>query len=344
MSSNKILFITHLAIGDFIYMQPYFKKLAKTNPDFKIDICVDESRCKPFILFKKQPKINSVIDWIKNLEYFNEIFQIPYDKKAFNQFVDNCKEEKYKKVISLGTIRSHRYNYFARQISADGFVIGIKSKQEKYNKLLNLTLRANKPNHHVTELYADWFEKIFNLKLTKEEIFPTIDIPLKWLQEIKEKFFYTKNVKSIFINSFASNAKRSWPIKNVLTLISNLNKNPLFLSSKFIINIPPENNKLVNELTEKLQKNVILFTANKNFFELPAMVANCSFVISVETSTMHIAQALKIPQIALMRSKSPDWKPYTIDENRIIFAPDNKKIKDISIEEVEKKLKDYFHE
>ena len=123
-----------------------------------------------------------------------------------------------------------------------------------------------------------------------------------------------------------------------------MNKNPLFLSSKFIINIPPENNKLVNELTEKLQKNVILFTANKNFFELPAMVANCSFVISVETSTMHIAQALKIPQIALMRSKSPDWKPYTIDENRIIFAPDNKKIKDISIEEVEKKLKDYFHE
>ncbi|MEI6243025.1 MAG: Fic family protein, partial [Chlamydiota bacterium] len=81
-------------------------------------------------------------------------------------------------------IRSHRYNYYARQISPNGFVVGIKSKQEKYNKLLDLKLEINKPNHHITELYADWFKKTFNLNLTEEETLPKIDIPAKWLQEI----------------------------------------------------------------------------------------------------------------------------------------------------------------
>ena len=34
----KILFVSHLAIGDFVYLQNYFKLFAQKYPNLKIDL------------------------------------------------------------------------------------------------------------------------------------------------------------------------------------------------------------------------------------------------------------------------------------------------------------------
>ena len=41
---DKILFITHLAIGDFTYLQNYFKAFKDAYPHITIDLWVDEVR------------------------------------------------------------------------------------------------------------------------------------------------------------------------------------------------------------------------------------------------------------------------------------------------------------
>jgi len=56
-------------------------------------------------------------------------------------------------------------------------------------------------------------------------------------------------------------------------------------------------------------KQVQLFSAQENFFQLPAVLSMCQLIISVETAVMHLANAVLVPVIALMRQTSPEWTP-----------------------------------
>jgi ADP-heptose:LPS heptosyltransferase len=72
----------------------------------------------------------------------------------------------------------------------------------------------------------------------------------------------------------------------------------------FVVSAPPE--KLAQTqatLKEYNLKNTQFFSAQENFFQLPAMLSWCDLIISVETAVMHLANAVHVPVIALMRQK-----------------------------------------
>jgi ADP-heptose:LPS heptosyltransferase len=52
-----------------------------------------------------------------------------------------------------------------------------------------------------------------------------------------------------------------------------------------------------------------LFSAEENFFQLPAILSLCDLIISVETAVMHLANAVHVPVLALMRQLNPEWEP-----------------------------------
>ena len=62
------------------------------------------------------------------------------------------------------------------------------------------------------------------------------------------------------------------------------------------------------------------FSAEANFFQLPAMLAQCELIISVETAVMHLANAVHVPVIALMRQKNPEWVPIDRENSTVIIA------------------------
>ncbi|WP_051972039.1 glycosyltransferase family 9 protein [Massilia sp. 9096] len=65
---------------------------------------------------------------------------------------------------------------------------------------------------------------------------------------------------------------------------------------------------------------VRLFSADDHFYQLPAIMALCSLVISVETAVMHLANAMQVPVIALMRRNHPEWAPIDRDNSTVIMA------------------------
>jgi ADP-heptose:LPS heptosyltransferase len=66
--------------------------------------------------------------------------------------------------------------------------------------------------------------------------------------------------------------------------------------------------------------NTAAFSATDHFFQLPAMLARCDLIVSVETAVMHLANAVHVPVIALMRQKNPEWAPIDRAHSVVITA------------------------
>ena len=351
--ADKILFLSHLAIGDFVYLAPYLKKLSEKYPHLKLDFLIDETRGKhSFWSFKFCQKA-SVFDWAEKCSFFSKIYRVCSSKKVFNSVLGQVRRERYPIVVSLASIRLSRYIEYSCEISPDGFIVAVGCGDNKIDKKINVSLEISALSNkdHVSDSYGVWFKELFGLELSKNERLPSIDIPSQWQNNAKgllEKLGVNLNESDekrnlIFINAFASNEKRSWPIKNVEKLISNLKRNSFFSNTVFIVNLSPENiKKHAKTLRNDLLNKIFLFSATENFFQLPAILSFCNLVVSTETSTMHLARSLNIPLVALMRSKNPEWRPYGVSKKDIIFAENKKKIKSISVEVVENKIKHFY--
>lgn len=87
----------------------------------------------------------------------------------------------------------------------------------------------------------------------------------------------------------------------------------------FIINTVPEEMERTKKFFDKHGiQNTYLFSADHNFFQLPAIMSQCDLIISVETAVMHLANAVHVPVIALMRQKNPEWAPVDTANSLVI--------------------------
>ena len=76
-----------------------------------------------------------------------------------------------------------------------------------------------------------------------------------------------------------------------------------------------------------------------NFFQLPAVLSECDLIISVETAVMHLANAVHVPVIALMRQKNPEWVPIDSANSTVITAARRRDwVKAITVDQVMKAL------
>lgn len=359
LKSDKILFITHLAIGDFVYLHNFFKELSVKYPNLKIDIWVDETR-RTFRFWRwNNLKQNSLYEWLGSCSFFNKIYDQTHSPVVFRKSLIKAKKENYPIVVSFVFFRFHKYAKLARVVSPNGFVVGSYKPVSKFclfkkniYKQLVSTIDIGKYNKkHAVHTNFCFFQKVFGLVLKERRLFPTIDIPRDWIIQAKLKFLKLELLKNqigcakvIFINAFAKTKKRCWSMEKLMMFIVELRKDDDFFNAVFVINAPPGQVGKVKKLLRNYSSNRnFLFTADKNFFQLPAIISLCDLVISVETSVIHLAAALKRPTIALMRQKNPESLPYNFDKKFVIWCDKrNDWIKNIEIASVLSKSKEFI--
>lgn len=350
-NADKVLFIVHLAIGDFTYLQNGFKAFAEQFPHIKVDLWIDEVRRTsdaskwPFL------KKYSLYDWAEESDIFNKVYRETYSPELFEKSIKSAQAEKYPLVISLATLRPQNYALLARKIAGvDGFVatMDFKAKfyQLKHRKaresadlLIERACKDRPKNYHISEDYAHWFSQIGVSTLTERERYPFVNIPEEWTQNAKEKLQQWRvkpEQKIVLINHIAKNKRRSWELSQVAELIKKMQKLPEWKDTFFLINGIPQILPEIEQMVEESSlKNSMPFSATDNFFELPAMLAECDLIISVETAVMHLANAVHVPVIALMRLKTPEWQPLNKELTTVIFTPLRKHVmKDISVDRV----------
>ncbi|WP_319636948.1 glycosyltransferase family 9 protein [Janthinobacterium aquaticum] len=199
---------------------------------------------------------------------------------------------------------------------------------------------ADVGRHHISSVYADWFHQLTGLEIPVAERYPFVHIPDSALQQAKAQLrewgVDTQTTPLVLLNPFAKSHKRAWPLERITELIARMQQQPQWRHACFLVNAMPQELASVNAaIAAAGVAQTRAFSAVDNFFQLPAMLAQCNLIISVETSIMHLANAVHVPVIALMRKKNPEWAPFDSASSTIItVARRSDWVKAISVEQV----------
>ena len=199
---------------------------------------------------------------------------------------------------------------------------------------------AAHPDLHISDIYAGWFTQLFGMEIPAAVRYPVLDIADHWMRYAHDQFAawgLRARVRGdmrtdlpapeagklshpvVFLNAFSKSVERSWPLERVIGLIRTMRCDRAWRDAGFVVNVVPEELARARALfDEQGLARTHLFSAEDNFFQLPAILSLCDLVISVETAVMHLANAVHVPVIALMRQKTPEWAPIDKDNSTII--------------------------
>ncbi|SHN43705.1 ADP-heptose:LPS heptosyltransferase [Duganella sacchari] len=332
--AKKILVITHMAIGDFTYMQMCFRALKRAYPHLAIDLWVDERRRTDNPAEWPHLKNYSLFDWLAASPYIDKTYTETYSPALYAQSIAAAQREDYPLVVSFTHMACHRYARLAREISPRGYIVGLKKHKYRFFELskilsilkFNATIplyesqEANVP--HVSDIYAQWFTSAFGLSIPPQDRYPDIHIPDQWMDYARQQLADWKlGAKVVFVNAYSKGEERCWPLERVFALIEEMRSHASWQDAGFIINVVPEELPAAQALYDKMaMPGTHLFSAVDNFFQLPAILSLCSLIVTVETAVMHLANAVHVPVIALMRQNNPEWVPIDRENSTVIHV------------------------
>jgi ADP-heptose:LPS heptosyltransferase len=327
---GKILFVMHPGIGDFCYLQNFFRELAGRFPALEMHLWVGEHRItddpakweglKKFILY----------DWLAACPFFKKIYRNNYNPDGLAAAVIEARAENYPVITTLVLTRWHWYAKLARGICRDGMVISAMRPFDLKGWLRSFPCK--KPDiafpsapanaGHISDIFSWWFQRLFGCGLPLEKRMPFMNIPGEWTRWADGFINKTgaAGKKLVFVNVMAKDWKRCWPLENGIETIRAMRQMPQWKDTVFLLNAMPwDIARFRDTINESGVNNVLPFSAEDNFFQLPSILRKCALIISVETSVMHLANAVRVPVVALMRLKySGLWYPIDTTHTRLV--------------------------
>ncbi|WP_281560800.1 glycosyltransferase family 9 protein [Thalassomonas sp. RHCl1] len=351
--AKRVLFMSPLALGDFLYLKTFLGKIKAEYPHIELDIWQDDNRNnnQSWRLLRSQ----TIEQWIQAETDFTRSYGCCDSAARQRQQINRAQKLNYDLIIIQGGNRGRQYSALAREISPDAFIATYKGSSRYYglldkwdfrhsDKTCQLNKKALPENYHVTDRYYQIIQAISGITLTSPEMMPTLNLPplsvsraSTWL--MKQFSAPARQGPVIFLNHLSTDKKRDWQQKQLFELIYQLGQlNP---DTRFIINITQDHleeiSKAVQSSPELQPFQVVVFTAQSHFFELPSLIAQADLVITVETAIMHFAAATKRPLIAMMRQKKPYWAPPASKTTQVVYTSKKKDhISDIDVDVIVK--------
>ena len=312
----KVLVIqTRYGIGDMLIFLPYLRAISQ------------KTGVKVSMLAKESSKAN---DLFKDENFLDEIIKLDdtNDKiLGFSKLTKEIKNKNFNKVfIFNGSIRYRLLAIFS----------GIKEiYQYPFFTSKDVIFQTAKV---FTENYVN---KVLSSK-------PKLNLNPKSIDEAKNKFNITSEVKNVVLGISASGPTKRWDIKNFIDLAIKLNK---IQNCKFFIAASKDDMELINKLKNSgIGKNCFSLE-NLSIKEILPIIKNCDLYIGNDTGFMHISSALGIKSIGIF-TDSPAYSYSGYSDNIIAIVPVGETLEStthdtlgkdkISFEEVFEKTKKYL--
>lgn len=295
---KSILFLRYDGkIGDMIINTFMFREIKKNYPNIKIGV-LTKNGAKEII------KYNNNID---------KIYE--YKKGEENRIGNIIAKENYDILIDFSEVL--RVNQM-KLINLCKAKVNIGLNKKKWN-IFDISYKKNK-KEHISYLYKKILE-ILNI----DEVNLDYDIIIpKNIDEKIEKLLCNDN-KIIVINPYAASKHRSLNKAKVIELCNEIN-----IENKYKIYIIGEKSKEneINEMIKNLE-GYARYIKLDGILEVASLIKKCDFIITPDTSIVHIGAAFKKPLIAIYRQDTGDY-------NSKVWAPNYKKAKQIFSKDIAK--------
>ncbi|QYR56601.1 glycosyltransferase family 9 protein [Fusobacterium vincentii] len=292
---KSILFLRYDGkIGDMIVNSLMFREIKKVYPNIKIGVVAR----------------GAAIDIIKNNPNVDEIYEYHKDRKKIKDLALKIKEEKYDLLIDFSEML--RVNQMML-INLCGARINIGLDRKDW-KLFDLSIESGKDfkwTEHITKRYLAYLIK---LGLKKENIDISYDIYLK--NEKKYEIFFNKikENKKLILNPYGASKHKSFSIETLENIIN-------YLKDKDIAIILVYFGDKYEELKflEKKYKYVYIPKKIESILDTAILIKKSDYVISPDTSIVHIASAFNKKMITVY---PPKGGKYGVDH--LVWAPKSK--------------------
>ncbi len=284
----RILINALSGIGDAVMFSPALSLLKKHLPESVIDMAV---MFKPVQeLFKDNPHINNIyfIDFLKQSKFksLKETFRLRKNKYdvSINVYPSNRREYNFIQYLAGAKVKiAHRYNNYSRNnwdFLNDKLIDEVV---DKHNVIENFELTK--------AIFPDMNES----EPGPLEIFLTMDDEVFAKKYFMENSIYDVPVIGFHAGSatFKGHINKRWSAIKYGSLAKKLGER---YNAKVLLF---GTEKDVNEMIKTLGGMNVIIPETGNLMQSLALMKKCNLFISNDSALMHLAAALKIPQIAI---------------------------------------------
>ena len=299
IESNKIKSILFLRydgkIGDMVINTLMFREIKKQYPDIKIGVVTR----------------GGATAVIQDNKYVDKIYK--YDKKSseITRLAKELSKEKYDLLIDFTELLRVNQMKFINLCDAR---INMGLEKEGW-KLFDISYKKSEKNEHVTEIYREILQKLgiknIDLQYDLQNNSENISKVTEYLQKIGEY------KKLVILNPFAASKHRSLNSEKIQMILEIVLKEQ---GTKVILVSAKENRALISEYANKYAGRIFVPDFDK-IMETAELIKRSDFVISPDTSIVHIATAYDKKMIAIYREDNPE------DNNSILWGPNSKNAK-----------------
>ncbi|EUB36604.1 MULTISPECIES: glycosyltransferase family 9 protein [Fusobacterium] len=289
---KSILFLRYDGkIGDMIVNSLMFREIKKVYPDIRIGVI---ARGAAIDIIKDNPNVDKIYEYYK-------------DRKKIKNLALKIKEEKYDLLIDFSEML--RVNQMML-INLCGARINIGLDRKDW-KLFDLSIESGKDfkwTEHITKRYLAYLIK---LGLKKENIDISYDIYLKNEKKYEAFFNEIKESKKLILNPYGASKHKSFNIETLENIITYLKDKDIAIILTYFGDKYKE-----LEFLEKKYKYVYIPKKIESILDTAILIKKSDYVISPDTSIVHIASAFNKKMITVY---PPKGGKYGVDH--LVWAP-----------------------
>ena len=294
-SIKSILFLRYDGkIGDMIVNSLMFREIKKVYPDIKIGVI---ARGAAIDIIRDNPNVDKIYEYYK-------------DRKKIKNLALKIKEEKYDLLIDFSEML--RVNQMML-INLCGARINIGLDRKDW-ELFDLSIESGKDfkwTEHITKRYLAYLIK---LGLKKENIDISYDIYLEDEKKYEAFFNEIKESKKLILNPYGASKHKSFNVETLENIIDYLKDKDIAIILTYFGDKYKE-----LEFLEKKYKYVYIPKEIESILDTAILIKKSDYVISPDTSIVHIASAFNKKMITVY---PPKGGKYGIDH--LVWAPKSK--------------------
>ncbi len=278
-------------VGDAVTSTGFLRQIKKSFPHQKLILIINGSQK----------------DIFKNLNFIDEIIVI--NKSIFQLFkeVNRLRSIKFGYIINTSHILKPNVIFFAGLLKAFQKITFSNFHIKTFSKHVDIDFTKD----HITDRY---FKTLKMLRVFDADLSYIIELDKQILAEAQQSIKKLGAKKIVALNSFSGARDRNLGQSKTVEIVKKLTEDP----DVYVLSLAGQNDEqaLRQWMTEYSHPRWIYFSEYKTLQQNCALLSSCNFLITPDTAWVHIANALKIKQLAIFRE---DTNPQEL--NAVIWAP-----------------------